>query len=368
MTHKDRSEVTRRELVQVGVLAGLGVFATPLWAAKQQRELSLIRRAIPSTGQKLPVIGLGTSNFNADLYDNLVAVLTRMNELGGTVLDTAPLVAGVEELVGRALAQTGLRNKFFLETKFNAKGAAMTGARGGAGGPPAGVPQGGRAGGDAPGGAPAGGPPGAGAPRAGGAGAAAPDTVFGLESFERSLKRLQTEKVDMLMIHYLSSVEDLMPVLVEQKKAGRARYVGITTVSASQHEQMMEYMRKYPMDFIQVDYNIDNRVAAKDVLPLAMEKKIAVMGAVPFGGRFTQLLKKTAGKELPSWAADFDAHTWSQVLLKYVVSHPAITCVVPNTTSVEHLEENQAAGRGRLPNEKQRKQLEEYWDKIMGKA
>jgi diketogulonate reductase-like aldo/keto reductase len=99
-----------------------------------------------------------------------------------------------------------------------------------------------------------------------------------------------------------------------------------------------------------------------------MEKKIAVMGAVPFGGRFTQLLKKTAGKELPSWAADFDAQTWSQVLLKYVVSHPAITCVVPNTTSVEHLAENQAAGRGRLPNEKQRQQLEEYWDKIMGKA
>jgi aryl-alcohol dehydrogenase-like predicted oxidoreductase len=262
--------------------------------------------------------------------------------------------------LGKALAQTGLRSKFFVETKFNAKGAAMMGGRrGGAGGPPSGGPQGGRSGGGAPG---AGGAP------AGSGGAGAQDDVFGLESFERSLKRLQTEKVDMLMIHYLTSVEELMPVLVEQKKAGRARYTGITTVSASQHEQLMEYMRKYPMDFIQVDYNIDNRVAAKDVLPLAMEKKIAVMGAVPFGGRFTQLLKKTAGKELPSWAADFDAQTWSQVLLKYVVSHPAITCVVPNTTNVEHLEENQAAGRGRLPNEKQRQQLEEYWDKIMDKA
>jgi aryl-alcohol dehydrogenase-like predicted oxidoreductase len=361
---KHRTELSRRELVQAGLLAGLGAaLASPLWAAKS-KELPLIMRAIPATGEKVPVIGLGTSNFNnASLYENLVAVLKRMNELGGTVLDTAPLVAGVEDLLGKALAQTGLRSKFLVETKFNAKGATMMGGRaGGVGGP-----QGGRPGGGAPGGAQAGGgAPGAGGARAGGA--AAPDDVAGLESFERSLKRLQTEKVDMLMIHYLSSVEELMPVLVEQKKAGRARYTGITTVSASQHEQLMEYMRKYPLDFIQVDYNIDNRVAARDVLPLAMEKKIAVMGAVPFGGRFTQLLKKTEGKELPGWAADFDAQTWSQVLLKYVVSHPAITCVVPNTTNVEHLAENQAAGRGRLPNEQQRRQLEEYWDKIMGKA
>jgi len=384
------SEVSRRELVQMGVLAGLGAsFARPLWAAKQA-ELPLITRAIPSTGEKLPVIGLGTSNFsNAGLYDNLVAVLKRMNELGGTVIDTAPLVAGVEEMLGKALAQTGLRSKFFVETKFNAQGATQMGGRpGGAGGPPpgglqglpggsapgggppAGGPPAGFAGGPPGGGLPGGGAPGAGAPPRGGAraGGGAPDTVFGLESFERSLKRLQTEKVDMLMIHYLSSVEELMPVMLEQKKAGRARYTGVTTVSPSQHEQLMECMRKYPLDFIQVDYNIDNRVAAKDVLPLAMEKKIAVMGAVPFGGRFTQLLKKTAGKELPSWVADFDAQTWSQVLLKYAVSHPAITCVVPNTTNVEHLAENQAAGRGRLPNEKQRQQLEEYWDKIMGKA
>lgn len=351
MSHNHRSGISRRDLMQTGLLAGLGALVSrPLLAAGQ--AASPIMRTIPSSGEQLPVIGLGTTNFKPELYDNLVAVLKRMNELGCKVIDTAPLAGEVEEMLGRAMAQTGLQNKFFIETKFNAKGATFSGNRSGA-------------------------PAASGAERPsatseGGSnrptGFSAADTVFGVDSFERSLRRLQTDKVDILMIHYLSSAEELMPVLIEQKKAGRARYIGLTSVTANQYEQVAEYMRRYPLDFVQIGYSIDARTAEKTLLPLAMQKGIAVMGATPFGGRYRQLMKKASGKELPSWTADFDAHTWAQVLLKYVVAHPAITCVVPNTTNAAHFEDNQKAGIGRLPNERQRRRLEEYWEKVVGSA
>lgn len=350
MSHNHRSGISRRDLMQTGLLAGLGALVSrPLLAAGP--AASPILRTIPSSGEQLPVIGLGTTNFKPELYDNLVAVLKRMNELGCKVIDTAPLAGEVEEMLGRAMAQTGLQKKFFIETKFNAKGASFSGNRPGAAA--AGTSE-----------RPSAAAGGANRPT----GFTATDTVFGVDSVERSLRRLQTDKVDILMIHYLSSVEELMPVLIEQKKAGRARYIGITSVVANQYEQVAEYMRQYPLDFIQIGYSIDERTAEKTLLPLAMQKGIAVMGATPFGGRYRQLMKKTAGKELPSWAADFDAHTWAQVLLKYVVAHPAITCVVPNTTDAAHFEDNQKAGIGRLPDERQRRRLEEHWEKVVGSA
>ncbi len=123
---------------------------------------------------------------------------------------------------------------------------------------------------------------------------------------------------------------------------------------------MVEYMRRYPLDFVQVDYSLANRDAAVSVLPLAMERRVAVLANIPFG--FGSVLRQAQTRKLPDWAADIDVTSWSQFLLKYVIAHPAVTCVIPGSTKVEHLEQNQLAGRGRLPDEAMRKKMEELWD------
>lgn len=341
MSRSSYSHFSRREVMQTGIMAGVGAaFAPRLWAA----DLPVLTKAIPSTGEKIPVMGIGTNQFGRTDYDAVRALLKRMSELGGGVIDTAAIYGESEEVIGKALAELKLRKKMFVATKFNAAGATF--------GPP-------------PGGPPPGGPPPGGAAPPMGAGGPPADPVNGLDSFERSLKRLQTERVDLLMAHFLSSVEPLMPVMLDLKKAGRIRYLGITTVQPSQHAQMIEYMRKYPIDFVQVDYSLGNRAAATDVFPVAMERKIAVMVAVPLGGGRNSLLSETTNRELPKWAADFDATSWSQFFLKYVVSHPAVTCAIPGSSKINHLEDNQAAGHGRLPDAATRKKMEEFWD---GKA
>jgi aryl-alcohol dehydrogenase-like predicted oxidoreductase len=125
---------------------------------------------------------------------------------------------------------------------------------------------------------------------------------------------------------------------------------------------MAELIRRHEFDFIQVDYSLGNRDSANVILPLALERKMAVMLAQPLGGRRGSLITEAAGRELPKWAADFGATTWSQFFLKYLVSHPAVTCVIPGATKIEHLEDNQAAGRGRLPDARERKRMEDFWD------
>ena len=158
------------------------------------------------------------------------------------------------------------------------------------------------------------------------------DGVGGQASFERSLVRLKTRKVDLLQIHNLDGVETLLPQLREWQQAGRIRYVGITTSRVAQHGQMIDFMRRYPLDFVQVDYSIDNRDAAQTLLPLAQERHIAVLANVPFG--FGNVLKQAQGRKLPPWAADLDVTSWAQFLLKYVISHPAITVAIPGSTQV----------------------------------
>lgn len=367
---RNHPHFSRRAVVQTGLLAGAAAALPSLLAAADANSPPLITRAIPSTGEKIPVMGIGTNQFTTDKHDELRAILKRMSGLGGSVIDTAAMYGGggSETVIGQIMAEEKLRSKMFVATKFNAAGVGMGPPRGGAGGAPpggpGGAPPGAAAGGPPPGG-PGGGAPG-GAPGAGGPPRGMMmDNVSGLESFERSLKRLQVDKVDLLMAHALGSVEPLMPVMLDLKKQGRVRYIGITAVNPAQHGEMMEYMRKYPIDFIQVDYSMSSRSAANDVLPLAQERKMAVMAAVPLGGGRTSLMQQITGRELPKWAADFDATSWSQFFLKYVVSHPAITVAIPGSSKVTHLVDNQGAGHGRLPDAAQRRRMEEFWD---GKA
>jgi aryl-alcohol dehydrogenase-like predicted oxidoreductase len=327
MLRSKSSVFSRREVMQAGVCAGISA-ALPgsllVAAAADSGPLPVITKVIPASGEKIPVMGIGTNQFHSAEYDELRAVLRRMAELGGSVIDTAGMYdeGQSETVIGTALAELRLRKKMFLATKFNAAGASYH--------PPPGAPP--------------------------------LDTVTGRESFERSLQRLHTDQIDLLMAHLLSSVEPLMPIMQELKKTGRVRYLGITSVQPADHPQLMEYMRTFPIDFVQVDYSLGDRAAAAAVFPLAQERGIAVMAAVPLGGGRASLLNQVQGRDLPKWAADFDASSWSQFFLKYVVSHPAVTCAIPGSSKVQHLEDNQAAGHGRLPDAKTRKKMEDFWD------
>ena len=320
------STLSRRTMLETG-LAAAAVVVLPPWArASDASKLQIIKKKIPSTGERIPVIGIGTNAFHMSDYDLLREVLKRMHELGGRVIETAASYRDSETVIGKALAQENLRKLMFIATKCDAAGA-MPGPE--HGGPPL-------------------------------------DSAYGVEAFERSLMRLQTDYIDLMQVHHLASVEALMPVLQRLKKGGKVRYIGVTTVSMQEHPQLIECMRKYPIDFVQVDYGLGNRDAAETVFPVARARRIAVMVAEPLGGRFApgarSLMDQVANRKLPSWAVEIDVASWSQFFLKYVISHPDVTCAIPGSTKLEHLEDNQMGGRGRIPNAALRKRMEAFWD------
>lgn len=303
MFERALTPATRREVITGGVLAGLGMLLPGGASATPSRE-QLITRAVPAGGAELPAVGIGTDAFRTDVSEEIRAELKRMNELGGTVIDTAAAYGDSESIIGQALEALGLRDKMFLATKLVGNGAA--------------------------------------------------------ESFERSLQRLRTHRIDLLQVHNLSGIAEAVPQMQQWKKAGRIRYIGATTSRGGQHDELMSAMRSYPLDFIQVDYSLGNREAAAAVLPLAVERRQAVLVNLPFGR--SSLFEQAAGRKLPEWASEIDVSSWGQYFLKYVISHPAVTCVIPGSTKVSHLEDNQGAGRGRLPDAAMRRKMEAYWD------
>lgn len=304
-------QLSRRDTLRGALALGAGALLSIPALGAAAAPLPLITKAIPSSGERVPAIGLGTDKFALDERAPIQAEIQRMQQLGGTVIDTAAAYGDAETLIGEALA--GSRDRMFVATKLTASGRDFRG-----------------------------------------------DGLGGPQSFERSLMRLRTTKVDLLQIHNLDGVDTLLPQLREWQQAGRIRYLGVTTSRVAQHQQMIEYLRKYPLDFVQVDYSIDNREAAQTLLPLAQERHVAVLANVPFG--FGNVLRQAQSRKLPAWAADIDVTSWAQFLLKYVISHPAVTCAIPGSTQVAHLEDNQAAARGRLPDAAMRRRMEQYWD------
>jgi len=276
----------------------------------------LITKAIPSTGEKLPVVGTGTNAYGVSSAEDLAElkrVLTAMPALGGTVIDSARGYGTSEEVIGKLLADIGNRDKFVLATKTPMNG----------------------------------------------------DMSGGKAVLDVSFRQLQVSKLDLMQIHNLHGMNELMPHLKEYKAAGKIRYIGMSTSTDGQYEGIMQAIRTHKPDFVQVDYSVGNRGAADNVLPLAQEMGLGVLINVPFGGRGRSFFPRVAGKAVPDWAAkEFDATTWAQFFLKYIVSHPAVTAAIPGTTSMAFLEDNQAGGRGRLPNAAQRKKMEEYWDAL----
>jgi len=321
---RDGMRLSRREVLAGALAAGAGLTlgmtpgahaagAAQAAAADVPTRWPLITKRIPSTGERLPAIGLGTDKFRDSERAAIHAEIARMHQLGGTVIDTSADYGESEALVGETLATLQLRAAMFVATKLVAGGAGFLGV-----------------------------------------------DIGGRPSFERSLRRLQTRRVDLLQVHNLEGVETLLPLMQQWKQQGQIRYIGITTSEVDQHAQMVDYMHRYPLDFVQVDYSLANRSAAADVLPLALQQRIAVLINVPFG--YGEVIRQAESRPLPPWAADIDVTSWGQFLLKYVISHPAVTCAIPGSTQTAHLVDNQAAARGRLPDEVMRRRMERYWD------
>jgi aryl-alcohol dehydrogenase-like predicted oxidoreductase len=313
MSSKEVGSVSRRAVV-AGALAGglsLALGSRLALAATKAASLPSITKPIPSSGEQIPVVGIGTNQYSVTAPDEIAArreVLEHLPRLGGKVVDTAWRYGDSEIVIGNLVRQLGNRDKLFIATKTATPGDGPTGAA----------------------------------------------------ALEQSFKRLQMPKIDLVQIHSFRGMEELFPLLVDAKKAGKIRYIGVTTSSDQQYPQMLEALQKRALDFIQVDYSIENQ-GAENILQLARDKGVAVLINVPFGGRGGSLLSKVKNKPLPAWAAEIDAASWPQLLLKYTIAHPAVTAVIPGTTKLSHLEDNQLAGRGRLPDAAFRKRIEQYW-------
>jgi len=307
---------TRREYLKLNLAAGAGIALAPRWALAEA-EMARITRAIPSSGERLPVVGLGTSaSFSraarGEEREALRAVLRALVEHGGSVIDTAPAYGASEEVLGQFAAELAITDKLFWATKVNVAG---------------------RGGGTA-------------------------DPAAARAQLETSFTRLGTPVIDLVQVHNLGDVPTQLGILKELKGAGRIRYIGVTTTSSDRYDDLARVMRTEPIDFVGVDYAVDNREVEATILPLAEERGIGVLVYLPFGR--TRLWDRVKGREVPAWAAEFDAHSWAQFFLKFVVAHPAVTAATPATSSVEHMIDDLGAAVGRLPDEAMRRRMAEH--------
>jgi diketogulonate reductase-like aldo/keto reductase len=304
-----KEKFTRREATKLMSASAAGLlFPIAASRAETKSESStMLTRAIPSSGEKLPVIGLGTwRTFDVDLTpDNrrqLGDVLSFFLKLGGRVIDTSPMYGRAEEVIGDLATTLGIQQKLFLATKVWTRGKES-----------------------------------------------------GISSMERSMARLQTKRIDLMQVHNLVDVHTHLATLREWKEQGRIRYIGITHYESGAFGEMEKIMRSEKLDFVQINYSLMEREAERRVLPLAQEQGIAVIVNRPFGGG--DLFERARSKQLPDWATEFDCRSWAQFFLKWIVAHPAVTCAIPATSKPRHLEDNMQGGIGRLPDTKTRQRM-----------
>ena len=312
--------MNRRTWLQTTLTAASASALSSPWAQTLANAGPMITRPIPSSGQRLPIIGLGSSATFAQVartedLEALKNVMAKMVELGGTVFDTAPSYGASEEVAGKIAQDLGIAQKLFWATKLNV------------------------------------------APRGGAA-----DVTAARAQLEASFKRIGKSVIDLIQIHNMGDVQTQLPVLREAKEQGRIRYLGVTTTFSNQYDSMIETMRTQKIDFIGTNYAIDDLFAEKTILPLAQERGIAVLVYAPFGR--TRLWARVKGQAVPEWAKEFDATTWAQFFLKFVASHPTVTCITPATSRTSNMIDNMAGGVGRLPDAAMRKRMIQLIDSL----
>jgi len=292
--------------------AGMALLPARLSSAADPGRMST--RPIPSTGEPLPVVGVGTwqvfdvgpaEKERAPLRD----VLRLLFDAGGAMIDSSPMYGPAEGVVGDLLAELGARDRAFLATKVWTDGRER-----------------------------------------------------GIAQMRQSMARFRTDAIDLMQVHNLVDWRTHLKTLAEWKEAGTVRYTGITHYTESAFDDLARVMETERIDFVQLPYSIGVRAAEDRLLPLAAERGIAVIVNRPYEGG--AVFRATRGRSLPPWAAEFDCASWGQFFLKYILSHPAVTCVIPGTGRIDHLRDNIAAGMGRLPDGNQRRRMASYYSEL----
>src|SRR5438552_1438756 len=309
MTKAKMNPITRRDAARL-IGASTASLLLPIGAsvARAANESSrVLMHAIPSSGEKLPMIGLGTwRSFDVDLTaDNrrqLEEVLSLFVKLDGRVIDTSPMYGRAEQVIGDLTGALGIQEQLFLATKVWTHGKKQ-----------------------------------------------------GTESMERSMVRLRTKRIDLMQVHNLADVHTQLATLREWKEQGRIRYIGITHYESGAFGEVEKVLRSEKLDFLQINYSIMEREAEQRILPLAQYRQVAAVINRPFG--CGDLFSRVRSRPLPDWAAEFDSRSWAQFFLKWIIAHAAVTCAIPATSNPGHLEDNIQAGTGRLPDAKMRQQM-----------
>jgi diketogulonate reductase-like aldo/keto reductase len=319
-SHFAAAKMSRAEFLRLAAAAavtlGFGMPAFSKTVAAQSladKEGRMLKRLIPSTGEPLPVIGCGTwQTFDVGAGSEerapLAEVLRILFESGGSVIDSSPMYGRSEAVVGDLLAQQKAHDKAFVATKVWTQGRGA-----------------------------------------------------GIKQMQRSMQLLHDDRIELMQIHNLLDWRTHLATLHAWKKEQKIRYLGITHYTPSAYGELEAIMRSEKLDFIQINYSLDDRQAERSLLPLAGERGIAVLVNRPFGGG--SLLRSLSGTPLPSWAGEIECDSWAQVLLKYVVSHPAITCAIPGTSRPKHMADNCRAGMGVMPDEAMRKRMVASWER-----
>ena len=302
------SPMSRSRFLRLATGAAAAAIAAPWLAQATETTRSgtmghppMGRRPIPASGETLPVIGLGTARVfdhapGSDEYRRLPAVLAALFAAGGSVIDSSPMYGRAERTVGELLAAAGNRNRAFLATKVWTRGRDE-----------------------------------------------------GRQQMNESLALLQSRQIELMQIHNLVDWRTQLATLREWKSEGRIRYLGITHYTASAYDELEAVIRAERFDFLQVNYSLDEDEAARRILPLAADRGIAVLVNRPFGGG--GLLRRLRNRPLPPWAAEAGATSWAQILLRFALAHPAVTCVIPGTSRAEHMADNAGAGSGTIPDD-----------------
>lgn len=271
-------------------------------------------RSIPSTGEELPAIGLGTWQVfdvgaGAAARAPLREVIAAFAGAGGKLIDSSPMYGSAESVAGDLVAELGLRYRLFVATKVWTRGRAE-----------------------------------------------------GIAEMETSFRRLKVKRMDLMQVHNLLDVDVHTRTLLDWKAQKRIRYLGITHYTASAHAEVERQLKKQKYDFLQINYSLAERDAEKRLLNLCKDRAIAVIANRPFAEG--AMFRRVRGKPLPAWAADIGAASWAQYFLKWIVGHPAVTCAIPGTGKPEHIADNVAAGFGALPDEAMRRRMAEHYDAL----
>jgi diketogulonate reductase-like aldo/keto reductase len=287
--------------------AVLGLMMAAAAGPSRASAASILERPIPSSGEKIPAVGLGTwrtfdVGASAAEREPLKEVLQRLVALGGRVVDSSPMYGTAESVVGDLASELRLADKLFLATKVWTSGREA-----------------------------------------------------GVAQMEQSLRRLRVRRLDLMQIHNLLDWRTHLRTLRQWKETGRIRYLGVTHYTASAYDELERVLRSEPLDFVQVNYSLGEPEAERRILPVAHERGIAVLVNRPFseGGLF----QRVRGRALPPWAAELDCESWAQFFLKWILAQPAVTCVIPGTSRPQHVVDNLKAGVGRFPDAATRERM-----------